>query len=46
MMNIRDTNRKKNAGNKESTRLKINPMDNSDNTRFDSGLYITLTATS
>ena len=45
MMNIRDSNRKKNAGNKESTRLKINPMDNTNNTRFDSGLYIILTDT-
>ncbi len=40
MLNIRDTNRKKNAWTKEASRLKTNPIDQTDNTRFDSGLYI------
>jgi hypothetical protein len=31
MINIRDSNWKKNAGRKEETRLRINPMENTDN---------------
>lgn len=39
MINIRDSNWKKNAGRKEETRLRMNPIQNLDN-RFASGSYI------
>ncbi len=45
MINIRDSNRRKNAGRKEETRLRTNPIKDVDN-RFSSGSYILLPQTS
>jgi hypothetical protein len=44
IINIRDSNWKKSAGTKDSSRLKTNPMDNS-NTRLTSGVYVILNNT-
>lgn len=41
IINIRNSNRRKNAGKKEETRLKTNPMSD-DTTRFWSGIYVIL----
>ena len=41
MINIRDSNRRKNAGKKEESWLKVNPINNT-TTWFSTGIYILL----